>query len=77
MHNQRLGTVSCNNCSQVVGTVPTSTVYKDPRKTLQVPWASSRETTQNAFWQRILAKSGVFCHRCHNHSHIDKNVREE
>ena len=40
-------------------------------------WASSRETTENAFWQRILAKSGVFCHRWHNHSHIDKNVREE
>ena len=37
-------------------------------------WASSRETTENAFWQRILAKSGVFCHRWHNHSHIDKNV---
>ena len=40
-------------------------------------WESSRETTENAFWQRILAKSGVFCHRLHNHSHIDKNVRVE
>ena len=43
----------------------------------EAPWASSRKTTENAFWQRILAKSGVFCHRWDNHSHIDKNVREE
>ena len=40
----------------------------------EAPWASSRETTENVFWQRILAKSGVFCHRWDNHSHIDKNV---
>ena len=42
----------------------------------KAPWASSRETTENVFWQRILAKSGVFCHRRDNHSHIDKNVGE-
>ena len=41
---------------------------------VEAPWASSRETTDNVFWQRILAKSGVFCHRWDNHSHIDKNV---
>ena len=38
------------------------------------PWATSRETEDNVFWQTVLAKSGVFCHRRGNHSHIYKNI---
>ena len=40
--------------------MPTSTVYKDPLKTLQVPWASSRETTQNAFGKEFLQSLACF-----------------
>ena len=29
---------------------------------------------ENVFWQTVLAKSGVFCHRRDNHSHIYKNI---
>ena len=40
----------------------------------EAPWASSRETKENVFWQTVLAKSGVFCHRRDNHSHIYKTI---
>ena len=40
----------------------------------EVPWVSSRETKENVFWQTLLAKSDVFCHRRDNYSHIYKNI---
>ena len=40
----------------------------------EAPWVSSRETKENVFWQTVLAKRGVFCHRRDNHSHLYKNI---
>ena len=66
--------VTATNTAAIIVTPGPNKVHCVFSSLAEAPWASSRETTENVFWQRILAKSGVFCHRWDNHSHIDKNV---